>query len=56
MHVVGIFFYILLFSLLAVLAQGSGMSLPSLSLQKASSATEHLMIMPAGQMDCLAPT
>lgn len=55
MHVVGIFFYILLFSL-AVLAQGSGMSLPSLSLQKASSATEHLMIMPAGQMDCLAPT
>lgn len=51
-------YYILLFNLflLAVLVQGSDMSLPFLPLQKASSATERLMIMPAGQMDCLAPT
>jgi len=51
-------FYLLLFSLFlpAVLIQGSGMTLASISLQKASSATERLTTMPAGQTDCPAPT
>lgn len=31
------------------------MTILSISLQKASSATEHLTIMPAGQTDCPAP-
>lgn len=49
-------FYLLLFSLflIALLKQGRDIILSSISLQKASSATEHLTTMPAGLMDYLA--